>query len=331
MPRPRTRHFFPRTSVEISRRNVKGSFGLENGRPEMRKCVTKYLVGLASGVALLGIAANAYAASACEGAELVQDGKLLVAYNGDMPGTGLKDGKLIGIDGKIMNKVAEKLGVTVEPQMMEWSAEIESVKSRRVDIMHGMMGWTEQRTKAITMTDPIYYGGLLFTQKKGTGIDDFAKLKGKRVGTLQGFGFVPELKEIGVDLRLYDTSDAAIRDLSAGRVDVLILDPPLIQYTTFKQPDLGFESLPIKEQWDLKRPSLTDKYQVVFGLSLEAPKLAGCINEAIADLWKSCGNLQAASEFGFSDRFWFTPPSQSPRRGVDRAQDWAYPKLGSCN
>ena len=86
--------------------------------------------------------------------ELVKPGSLLVAYNGDMPGTGVKDGKLIGLDGELMQIVGESLGLKVEPQLMEWAAEIESVKGRRVDAMHGMMGWNEARTKVINITDP---------------------------------------------------------------------------------------------------------------------------------------------------------------------------------
>lgn len=39
--------------------------------------------------------------------ELVKPGSLLVAYNGDMPGTGAKDGKLIGLDGEIMQWIGE--------------------------------------------------------------------------------------------------------------------------------------------------------------------------------------------------------------------------------
>jgi ABC-type amino acid transport substrate-binding protein len=149
--------------------------------------------------------------------ELVKPGVLTVAYNGEMPGTGAKDGKLIGLDGEIMQWVGEQLGLTVEPVLMEWAAEIESVKSRRVDAMHGMMGWNEPRTKVINITDPIYYGGANITQKKETSWSSVKDLEGKTIATIQGFGWIEQLKAIaGSDLKLYETSDAAMRDMLAG-------------------------------------------------------------------------------------------------------------------
>jgi ABC-type amino acid transport substrate-binding protein len=50
---------------------------------------------------------------------------------------------------------------------MEWSGTIASVQSKRVDIMAGTMGWTEQRAKAMTLSDPIHYfkNGITQSQK----------------------------------------------------------------------------------------------------------------------------------------------------------------------
>jgi ABC-type amino acid transport substrate-binding protein len=297
----------------------------------MIRALTKSILGgLACAFALTAGTPAAHAAIECENPELIKPGTLVVAYNGDMPGTGTKDGKLIGIDGEIMNWVAEQLGLTVEPSLMEWAAEIESVKARRVDIMHGMMGWTKPRTEVITITDPIYYAGALMTQKKGRGINTLDQIKDVNLATIQGFGWIPELKAVNPNLQLYDTSDAAIRDVVAGRIDVLFADPPLIQWVQTQNPDWDLESLPVDAAYDPEKPSITGKYQVVFGMSKEAPNLEKCINQAIADLWEQCVNLTTASTYGFSDKFWFTPPNENPRIGVDRDQSWKYPELGSC-
>jgi len=139
--------------------------------------------------------------------ELVKPGTLVVAFNGDMPGTGFQDGRLIGLDGELMHWMAGQLGLKVKPALMEWSAEIASVKAGRVDIMHGMMGWNHHRIKVINISDPIYYGGANITQKKGQNWDSIKSLEGKRVATITGFGWIDELKSIpGLKLSLYDTS-----------------------------------------------------------------------------------------------------------------------------
>lgn len=289
------------------------------------------LVGaVCAGAAMVAIAGQASAQGTCEGAKLVKPGTLTVAYNGDMPGTGTQDGKLVGIDGEIMALVAEKLGLTLEPQLMEWAAEIESVKSRRVDAMHGMMGWNQPRSEVITMSDPIYYAGPLMTQKKGLGISHLSQLKDLRIATVQGFGWIPDLKKINPKLKLYDTTDAALRDLSAGRVDVVFLDPPLIQYVATQRPDLEIESIPVADPYDPELATITERYQVVFGLSKDAPKLEQCINQAIAEIWNNCQNYQIAAKYGFDDKYWFTPPENNPRIGVDREESWEYPALAGC-
>lgn len=297
----------------------------------LRHAKSRLLGALCASAALIALTGQASAQGTCEGAELVKPGTLTVAYNGDMPGTGTKDGKLVGIDGEIMTLVAEKLGLTLEPQLMEWAAEIESVKARRVDAMHGMMGWNQPRTEVITISDPIYYAGPLMTQKKGAGLSRLDQIKDLRVATVQGFGWIPDLKKINPELKLYDTTDAALRDLTAGRIDVVFLDPPLIQYVATQQPDLDIESIPVADPYDPNLVTITERYQVVFGLSKEAPKLEQCINKAIAEIWSSCQNFKIAANYGFDDKYWFTPPENNPRVGVDRDESWKYPALAGCS
>jgi polar amino acid transport system substrate-binding protein len=268
---------------------------------------------------LMFVAGNASAGEP----ELVKPGTLVVAFNGDMPGTGWQDGRLIGLDGELMHWMADKLG------LMEWSAEIASVKARRVDIMHGMMGWNHHRIKVINISDPIYYGGANITQKKGQNWNSIWDLKGKRVATITGFGWIDEIKSIpGLKLSLYDTSDAAIRDLLAGRIDALFADPPLVQYAISKNPQWNVHALPVKEQDIPEYPLLTSKYNVVFGLSQKAPELLKAVNEKIAEMWVTCQNRKVAEKYGLGDDSWFTP-GKNLRVGegpdFDRPEGWQQP------
>jgi polar amino acid transport system substrate-binding protein len=261
--------------------------------------------------------------------ELVKPGTLIVAFNGDMPGTGWQDGHLIGLDGELMQWMADQLGLKVEPALMEWSAEIASVKARRVDIMHGMMGWNQHRIKVINISDPIYYGGANITQKKSQNWSSIKDLEGKRVATITGFGWIDEIKAIpGLKLSLYDTSDAAIRDLLAGRIDALFADPPLVQYAISKNPQWNLHALPIKEKDVPEWPLLSSKYNVVFGLSQEAPNLLKAVNEKIAEMWKTCLNRKIAAKYGLGDDSWFTP-GKNLRVGegvdFDRPIGWQQP------
>ncbi len=259
--------------------------------------------------------------------ELIKPGKLIVAFNGDMPGTGWNDetGRLIGLDGELMHWIADQLGLEVEPALMEWSAEIASVKAGRVDIMHGMMGWNVPRTKVIAITDPIYYGGANIAQKKGQNWSTIKDLEGKRVATITGFGWIDEIKAIpGVKLSLYDTSDAAVRDLVAGRIDALYADPPLVQYAISKNPQWNIHAIPAKDRDIPEYPLLTSKYNMVFAMNLKAKNLMVAFNEKIHEIWETCLNREIAKKYGLGDESWFTS-GKNLRTGVDRPADWKQP------
>ncbi len=281
---------------------------------------------------LLAVAGFSNAATAAE-LELIEANTLVVAFNGDMPGTGWQDRRLIGIDGELMHMIADSLGLKVKPALMEWAGEIASVKANRVDIMHGMMGWNDQRIKVINISDPIYYGGANITQKKSTNWQTIKELEGKTLATIQGFGWIDQLKQIkGAELKLYDTSDAAIRDLLAGRIEALFADPPLVQFAISRNPDWDIHSLPIVQDFDAKYALLTGKYNVVFGLNMDAPELLAAVNAEIAKIWATCANLEVAKKYGLGNKSWFDPGPLNLRAGVDRPANWKQPRLpDSCN
>jgi ABC-type amino acid transport substrate-binding protein len=257
----------------------------------------------------------------------VESGAFTVAFSGDMPGTGFQDGALIGYDGEILQRIATALKLKVKPALMEWSGTIASVQAKRVDIMAGTMGWTEQRSKIMTLSDPIHYFKNGIMQSDKTDWSRLKDLEHRKVGTITGFSFIPELRKIaGLQLALYDTSDAAVRDLLAGRIDAVIGDPPVVQYAISRNP-----------QWKLKFNAFTDSTpdfplltglgQVVFGMHKDNPELAKAVNAEIAKLWTGCELKKIGGKYGLTQDVWYVPVGQNFRAGVDRAADW---KLPSC-
>ncbi len=277
-------------------------------------------------LAALGVVSVVPMATAQE-IQTLEKGTLIIAFTGDMPGTGYQDGAMVGYDGEILQRVAESLKLRVKPALMEWSGTIASVQAKRVDVMAGTMGWTEQRSKIMTLSDPIHYFKNGITQSNKTNWSQLKDLEGKKVGTITGFSFIPELRKIkGLQLSTYDTSDAAVRDLLAGRIDAVIGDPPVMQYAISRNP-----------QWNLKfnafsdnnpdYPLLTGLGQVVFGMHKDNQDLAKQVNEEIAKLWKGCELKKIGSKYGLVQDVWYVPVGHNVRAGVDRPADW---KLPSC-
>ena len=121
----------------------------------------------AAWVASLLVACTFTAPVAAQALDVIEPGTFAIAFTGDMPGTGYQDGKMVGYDGEILQRIADNLKLKVKPALMEWSGTIASVQARRVDIMAGTMGWTEQRSKIMSLSDPIHYfkNGITQTDK----------------------------------------------------------------------------------------------------------------------------------------------------------------------
>lgn len=245
--------------------------------------------------------------------------------------TQIKDGVLSGTDGEIMTWVTDKIGLKQNVVQMDWAALIEATKQGKLDIMHGAMGWIEPRTKIMILSEPIYYFGTLLAQKDENNFTTFADMKGRKVGTVTGFTLVPELKSVeGIgEVKLYDTSDGVMQDLNAGRIDMAILDPPLVQYAIHMHPEWKLKQLPLTPEPD-KYPIMSTKYNVIFGINKNEPELADAVNAAITQAWKDCINVKAMAKYGLGDKAWFIPPEKNPRIGVDREEGYQAPTADHC-
>jgi ABC-type amino acid transport substrate-binding protein len=194
------------------------------------------------------------------------------------------------------------------------------VKTGRADIMLGNMGWTPTRTKVLLITDAIYYAGTFGTMKKDVALDKvtIADMKGRSIGTVTGFTIVPEMKKVPgtTDVKLYDTSDACIRDVVAGRLDFAMLDPPTVDYMIQQNPGYGLKQIPVVH--DDSFPQLTSKQHTVMGMSQDNHDLFDAVNAGVAWLWKSKTNAQLLAKYGVANPDYLVPPTPNPRVGVDR-------------
>ncbi|KRB49198.1 ABC transporter substrate-binding protein [Rhizobium sp. Root708] len=281
-----------------------------------------------TGMMAITIALLAGPLSAADNAayKLVEPGTLSVAITGDMPGLVARDGKLVGYDGEILQLAAEHLGLAIKPVPMEWSGAIAAVQTGRVDIIGGNVAWTEQRAATLSLTDPSGYFQNGITSLTATGWHSLANLEDMKVGSMTGFSFLPELRRIkGLELSLYDSSDAALRDLVAGRIQALVGDPPVIDYAISKNPDWGLANLPFTDN-NPHFPLLTGiGRQYVFGLSKDNKALSDAISGEIRKLWESCEVKAIGKKYGNVSEANYKPSPQNFRTGVDRPDEWAPP------
>lgn len=260
----------------------------------------------------------------------IAPGAIHVAFTGDMPMTSLSDGKLGGTDGEMIGLIANDLGLEIIPVQMDWAAAIESVATGRVDLMLGAVGWTAERSSVMLLSDPVYYFRVHLAQKSNTSWHSLSDMAGKNVGTVTGFSLVSELKTVPdiAEIRLYDTSDAALRDLVAGRIDIAILDPPLVAMAIKEHPEWNLHQIPLDP--DPHFPIMSTTYNATMGIRNDALALHDAMNAEIAELWATCTNQAIMSRYGVIGAGFFTPPDPNPRVGVDRELGWISPTLNAA-
>jgi polar amino acid transport system substrate-binding protein len=153
------------------------------------------------------------------GVTTVTPGVLTAAVAEFPPYVSMKGGTLSGVDGVLLKKVAEKLCLTPKATTQSFTAVIESVKNGSADLTAGDWQFSEDRAQIFETSHPVYLEKVALMSKSGAAnIDD---LKGKTVGTPQGYLWVEDLQNaLGADsVKLYATEDAVYQDIKAGRLD----------------------------------------------------------------------------------------------------------------
>jgi ABC-type amino acid transport substrate-binding protein len=265
--------------------------------------------------------------------DTIDQGKLKVAIESYMPYTGLKAGKIEGLDGDIINAVADKLGLEVQPQMTDFNGMLGGVQSRRVDITVGGVAWSKERQEQGLFTDPPYYSPPAMGVHSGKTYSTVDDLQGLSLGTVTGYVWVKSIKAIpGAKLGAYPNANGVFDDLGSGRLDVGFLDPLLIINQQKARPDLKIATqyltppsdAQVKEHPDYEflRPYMTGFY-----VPKQEPKLEQAVSDQIRAMYANGEMAKLIQKYGGDPEQFLTPSPwmAAMRDGVDRPAGWKPP------
>ena len=139
-----------------------------------------------------------------------------------------------GIDVDIINKVAEIKGWDIDMSFPDFDAAVNAVQAGQADAIMAGMTKTSEREKVFTMSDTYYDTKVVIATTKANTISKYEQLKGKKVGVKTGTAaqrFLEKNKDkYGFTLKTFDTGDLMYNSLSAGDVDAVMDDQPVIEY-----------------------------------------------------------------------------------------------------
>lgn len=191
---------------------------------------TKAAVGAAalalSAAALAGCSSSTDAAATnanCtpkhSGIQTITNGKLTVGVIDIVPFSGYNSGNPEGIDVSIVKTIASEECLTPVWQAATYADAIQSISGGQIDMAIGTIDATSKRLKAVDFSASTYLDGMGIASKQGfTTVADLEKASGK-VGTIDGYLWVDDMKKIlGDRLQTYPSSVELKADFDAGRL-----------------------------------------------------------------------------------------------------------------
>ena len=166
-----------------------------------------------------------------EDALTVNEGKLTMATNAYFQPYEYYEGeKIIGIDAEIAAAIAEKLGLELVIEDMEFSSIITAVNAKSVDFGMAGMTVTEDRLKEVDFSTSYANGVQSVIVKEGsaiTKVDDlFAEGATYKAGVQLGTtGDIYASDDLGKErVTQYTTGNEAVNALLGGSIDCVIID-----------------------------------------------------------------------------------------------------------
>ena len=231
-------------------------------------------------------AASSEAASETETAELstVEPGKLIMSTNAAFPPYEMTtdSGEFEGIDIETAQAIADKLGLELQIDDMDFDAALLAVQQGKSDMVMAGVTVTDERQNVMDFTDSYATGIQSIIVKEDSDIASVDDLAGKKIGTQRGTtGYLYCSDDFGDEnIVAYDDGLTAVQMLNNGQVDCVVIDNAPAKEFIAANPGLKL----------LDTAYVEESYAI--GVGKGNTELKDAINTALEEL-KADGTLQA--------------------------------------
>ena len=268
---------------KISRRSFLAAAGLSVAALALTACGGSS-ASTASSVASSAASSEAASTSAAAG-ELttVEAGKLTMATNAAFPPYEMTTdaGEFEGIDIETAQAIADKLGLELQIDDMDFDAALLSVQQGKADIVMAGVTVTDERKAVMDFSDSYATGIQSIIVPEGSDIASPDDLADKKIGTQRGTtGYIYCSDDFGDEnVVAYDDGLTAVQALNNGQVDAVVIDNAPAQEFVAANPGLKILDTSYAEE------------DYAIGMAKNSP-LEDTINSALEEL-KADGTLQA--------------------------------------
>ena len=182
----------------------------------------------ASSVASSAAASSEAASVAATELTTVEAGKLTMATNAAFPPYEMTTdaGEFEGIDIETAQAIADKLGLELQIDDMDFDAALLSVQQGKADIVMAGVTVTDERKAVMDFSDSYATGIQSIIVPEGSDIASPDDLAGKMIGTQRGTtGYIYCSDDFGDETVVaYDDGLTAVQALNNGQVDAVVID-----------------------------------------------------------------------------------------------------------
>jgi ABC-type amino acid transport substrate-binding protein len=163
----------------------------------------------------------------------VEEGKLIMSTNAAFPPYEMTtdSGEYEGIDVEIAGAIAEKLGLELQIDDMDFDTALLAVQQGKSDIVMAGVSVTDERLLVMDFSDSYATGIQVVIVPEDSDITSIDDLEGKKIGTQMGTtGYIycsypPEEGGFGEEnVVAYDNGITAVQALQNGQVDCVVID-----------------------------------------------------------------------------------------------------------
>lgn len=213
---------------KISRRGFLAAAGLSVAALALTACGGS-ASSVASSAAASSVAGSAAASAGAAGdLATVVAGKLTMATNATFPPYEMTtdSGEIEGIDVDTAKAIAEKLGLELQIDDMDFDAALLSVQQGKADIVMAGVTVTDERKAVMDFSDSYATGIQSIIVPNDSDIASPDDLAGKKIGTQRGTtGYIYCSDDFGEDsVVAYDNGLTAVQALNNGQVDAVVID-----------------------------------------------------------------------------------------------------------
>ena len=196
---------------------------------------------------------------------LVEEGKLIMSTNAQFPpyemvadGEGFNGTGFEGIDIEIASAIADKLGLELVIDDMEFDSALLAVQNNAADVMLAGLSYSEDRDEVMDFTTSYATGVQVVIVKEGSDVT-MDNLGEYLIGTQRGTtGYIYASAPVEEDgygedhVIAYDNGATAVQELINGTIDAVIIDQAPAEEYVAANADAGLTILPgawVEEQY----------------------------------------------------------------------------------